>query len=130
MLHLKKLLTILLALAFVVQSTSQLWIKAAFYSNRDYIANNLCINRFDTIPLCKGSCYLEEKLAQDKEQQKSTSAEVKAKEIVLFFQQPSLELYAQSNIAFFIEREFNFFSYNCIPQDFISKVFHPPITLV
>lgn len=130
MLHLKKLLTILLALAFVVQSTSQLWIKAAFYSNRDYIANNLCINRFDAIPVCKGSCYLEEKLSQDKEQQKSTSAEVKVKEIVLFFQQSFVELYAQNDIASFIEREFNLFSNNCIPQNFISKIFHPPATLV
>ncbi len=35
---------------------------AGFYLNRDYIAAHLCVNRFDRIPTCKGSCYLAKKL--------------------------------------------------------------------
>jgi hypothetical protein len=69
--------------SFLLQGTTQLWIKAAFHLNRSYIASSRCINRFDAIPLCKGSCVLEEKLEENREQQEKTP-DLKPKEIVLF----------------------------------------------
>lgn len=55
-----------LLLAVIMQSTSSIWIYLGFELNRDYIARQLCINRFETIPVCKGSCYLEEKIKEEK----------------------------------------------------------------
>ncbi|GHE47685.1 hypothetical protein [Sphingobacterium griseoflavum] len=53
-----------------------MWIFLSFQLNRDYIESQLCINRFDTIPVCKGSCYLEEKIKED---QQHNDAPVKLK---------------------------------------------------
>lgn len=71
--------------AFFIQSTSQLWILAAFKINQRYIAANLCVNRFEAIPVCKGSCYLEEQLNKNQEQQQKLP-DLKNKEINLFCQ--------------------------------------------
>ena len=30
--------------------------------NKDYIANHLCINRFDPLNCCEGKCYLEKQI--------------------------------------------------------------------
>lgn len=73
----------MLIAAFLLQCTSQLWIIAAFKWNQDYIAANLCINRFDAIPLCKGSCFLEDQLNKDRQQQEKLP-DLKTKELNLF----------------------------------------------
>ena len=43
---------------------------ASFYIQQDYIAQNLCINRFDAIPVCKGQCYLKKQLKTNENQEK------------------------------------------------------------
>lgn len=65
-----------LLLAIIMQSTGSIWIYLGFQLNRDYIVSQLCINRFETIPVCKGSCYLEEKI---KEEKSNNDAEIKVK---------------------------------------------------
>ena len=65
-----------LLLAVIMQSTGSVWIYLGFQYNKDYIESQICINRFDVIPLCKGSCYLEEKI---KEEQNNTDAQIKIK---------------------------------------------------
>ncbi|MCH5718515.1 hypothetical protein [Niabella hibiscisoli] len=79
----KKTVLILLLGAFLFQALSGLVILAAFHLNRDYISENLCINRFDAIPLCKGSCYLEEQLSEHEQQQQDTT-DLKLNGTVLF----------------------------------------------
>ena len=61
----KKTAVYFLLILFVIQSTSNLWIISSFYINRDYIAKELCINRFDKMPVCKGICYLEKKISDN-----------------------------------------------------------------
>ncbi len=57
---------------FTIQVTKSFWIISSFYLNRDFIAENICINRFDKIPTCKGLCYLDSQLSKEqKETQKS-----------------------------------------------------------
>ena len=70
-------------LAILVQSSSQLWIETVFYLNRDYIAQELCVNRFDRIPLCKGSCVLEKKLEEDTE--KSKAPQIRQMDVIFFY---------------------------------------------
>ena len=65
----KKIVVYFLLFIFTIQTTKSLWIITTFHINREYIAENLCINRFDKIPTCKGQCFLDNQL--DKEQKDS-----------------------------------------------------------
>lgn len=67
----------------LLQGTANCWIVAAFYLNRNYIASTLCINRFDLIPVCKGSCFLDLKLTENNRREEK-SPDIKYKEILLF----------------------------------------------
>lgn len=68
----KKVLVLFLLFIFTIQATKSFWIILSFYLNREYIAENICINRFDKIPICKGICYLDNQLSKEqKETQKS-----------------------------------------------------------
>lgn len=82
----KKNLLLILLLAFVYQSSSSFWIITSFYVNQQYISNNLCVNRFDAIPVCNGYCYLNTKLSEDAEKEQALP-KIKNQEVQpLFFQ--------------------------------------------
>lgn len=76
-------------MAFALHTTSELWIIVSFQINRNYIAENLCINRFDNIPLCKGSCYLQKQLTSNENQQQKLP-DLKTKDTVWFYQTPEI----------------------------------------
>ena len=63
----KKFIGILLILLILASSLRDLITFASFKANQDYIANHLCINRFDEIPTCKGSCFLQQAINEDHE---------------------------------------------------------------
>lgn len=120
----RKIVSILLIVAFFVQCTSQLWILAAFKINQDYIANNLCINRFESIPVCKGSCILENQLNKDQKQQQQIP-DLKAKEISLFCQDYSSKLSFEA-ILYNTNIAFPSFKTSFITSAYLESVFHPP----
>ncbi|WP_103727050.1 hypothetical protein [Flavobacterium croceum] len=66
----KKVVVYFLLFIFTIQSTKSLWIITSFQINRDYIASNLCINRFDKIPTCKGQCFLINELSKEQKDNK------------------------------------------------------------
>lgn len=66
----KKVIVIFLLFIFTIQTTKSLWIITSFQINRDYIASNLCINRFDKIPTCKGQCFLTKELNKEQNENK------------------------------------------------------------
>jgi len=120
----KKIASLLLIAAFLVQCTSQLWIMVAFKINQDFIAANLCINRFDAIPVCKGSCYLEDQLNQEQKQQQKLP-DLKNKEINIFCQGSSGDfLNPASALKEIIE--FPFHTTSFITSDYLRSIFHPP----
>lgn len=120
----KKIVLYFILMSFVIQITSNLWIISSFYINRNYIAKELCINRFDEIPVCKGICYLEKKIADnDKETQKIPN--VKEKDIQLYFyQQEPIEFSKKSIVenskTTILKKESN------IKNTFLYSIFHPP----
>ncbi len=68
----KKTIVFFLLFIFTLQCTKSLWIITTFHINRDYIAKNICINKFDKIPTCKGQCFLDNQLnKQEKENKKN-----------------------------------------------------------
>jgi hypothetical protein len=90
---------------------------------RDYIAKNLCINRFDMIPLCKGKCYLTQQLKEN-EKREQNLPDVKHKDVQLFFQN-NIHVYIDKAIS--SEREhFTLDKENFLSSDLIFSVFHPP----
>lgn len=119
----RKLLTFLLIFAFLIQSTGGLHILISFHLNRAYIAKNLCTNRFDTIPVCKGQCYLNKQLAEQKKQG-NDKQNLKLKEIQLFCQEVVVETLV---FAFFSILSKSHFLYRlCLSFDYIFGVDQPP----
>ncbi|MBS1661094.1 MAG: hypothetical protein JST68_08590 [Bacteroidetes bacterium] len=68
---LKYPVTILLIVLIALQTFSKWCLIAEFQVNRDFIAKNLCVNRFNACSCCKGKCYLNKKIAEDESQQQA-----------------------------------------------------------
>ncbi|MFZ2783994.1 MAG: hypothetical protein WAZ36_06315 [Sediminibacterium sp.] len=125
---LRKFVSILLIVTFLLQSASQLWIWAAFEINRDFIADNLCINRFDAIPLCKGSCVLEKTLNENQDRQQK-SPDLKAKVITLFCQNSPFELPSPVCMQDF-NGDYIGVDTSLITSRYLRSIFRPPDAIV
>lgn len=120
----KKATTYFLLYCIILQSLSQSCIVAAFYLHREYIAKNLCINRFDTVPVCKGQCVLEDRLEKNEKQQQQFP-DFKQKEVHLYLHHPNILIIENpadhplyENIVLSRERKAS-----C---GFPCSIFHPP----
>lgn len=60
----KKFVGILFIFLILASSLRDLITFATFKVNQDYIANHLCVNRFDEIPMCQGSCFLQKEIIE------------------------------------------------------------------
>ena len=107
----------------ITQSVSKLWIVGSFYLNRDYIAKNVCVNRFDSMPLCKGSCFLNDKL-EKAEQEEQRLPDIKQKDIQLICQKSFLNEFTNPE-SFFIPKYSNNAEIN-YQSNFSVSIFHPP----
>ncbi|WP_343567804.1 hypothetical protein [Sphingobacterium sp.] len=74
-----------MAWAICVQATNLLWAFIEFECNRTYIAQNLCVNRFEPAVSCKGFCYLSEKTVEQKDVN-DVLAKMKGMETLVFVQ--------------------------------------------
>lgn len=110
----------------LLQSTGNCWIVAAFYLNRNYIASELCINRFDLIPVCKGSCYLDKKIKENDRQQEGNTAS-RLKEITLFCQ--PFDLAPAKPVSPGIIITFCDYHSPYFPQLLIRQIFRPPAAM-
>lgn len=119
----KRTVSILFLFVILFQSTSKLWIMGAFYLNRDYISKNICINRFDAVPICKGQCYLKKELKEN-EKQEQKFPDLKQKEIQLFCHQ-NLRFNVKYTLIQNKERSVNN-NANFYSNNYHTSVFHPP----
>lgn len=122
----KKLFAYILLSGFVIQSFSQLLVMTSFYINQDYIAENLCVNRFEAIPICKGQCFLVKELKENEKKQEKQFPDLKQKEIQ-FFEPVSMAFQFYPQTYFQKETHLKMES-NFIPSEFNFSVFHPPRT--
>jgi hypothetical protein len=76
----------------VAQTFSKWCLIADFQVNRDYIAKNLCVNRFKPCCCCKGKCYLNKKMAADESQQQTPGKGGQRDETVLLAHRPAFTL--------------------------------------
>ncbi|WP_413512391.1 hypothetical protein [Myroides odoratus] len=121
----KKSVLLLLLLSFIYQNTSSFWILTSFYINQTYIAENICINRFDAIPICYGSCYLQQELSQDSDNKRELPV-FKSKEIQPLFSQ--FQGYEPYVVALVPTDQTVYPSYHntLTHTTFIFSVFQPP----
>lgn len=121
----KKSILFILLLSFLYQSTSSIWIITSFYINQDYIAKNICINRFDAIPVCNGKCFLEKELSADAEKEQQIP-NIKNKEVhPLFFQVINYKPVTAYNQAF-TQIDYPEYIPNFILSKLVFPVFRPP----
>ena len=117
----KKSAVILYLFVVLLQATSTLWILGSFYMNRAGISQNLCINRFDAIPVCRGQCFLVKELGRHEKQE---FPDLKQKEMQWFFEVRNLEYntFCESTDAPVLPKYKASF-YN---SGFHPRIFHPP----
>lgn len=116
-----------LLLAVNMQSIGSIWIYLGFKLNQEYIVSQLCLNRFDTIPTCKGSCYLEEKIKEEKNNT-DTQVNIKLFEIIMVlpvFNLNPLKKNHQPVDKTIFGRTYS----NSLPEGFCNSIFRPPLLL-
>ncbi|MFC0777021.1 hypothetical protein [Flavobacterium sp. HJSW_4] len=119
----KRGITLIILMLLVFQNAGSIWIIGDFYINRDYIAKNICVNRFDAVPMCNGKCYLVNKLkANDKQEQKFPS--VNYKEVQLFLEVPFTISFPTIRSEF--KMEYPFLKEANQKSSFIFSIYHPP----
>ncbi len=120
----KKTINILIILSLFIQTTNHLWIIGLFKLRQNYISANYCVNRFDAISICKGSCYLEKQLTEQKSHEKSIP-NIKLKEIQLFCNVSKPKYYEEIMVLGNIISTKTITHKTC--QGFLFSVFRPPI---
>jgi hypothetical protein len=80
----KKYLIYFLLASLLGQSSRQVWVMVSFYWNQAYIAENLCVNRFEAITVCGGKCYLIKKLGETEDAPSSAQVTSPSQEITWF----------------------------------------------
>lgn len=67
----KQITTLLLLLTFMAQTFHRAIIVVAFYGNQEYIAKNLCENKYRPKLKCNGHCQLAKKLQQEEKKEQN-----------------------------------------------------------
>jgi hypothetical protein len=127
---LKRLFSIILIAAILLQIGSTIAVVASFKINQDYIANYLCINRDKPELECKGKCVLMQRMQQElndiKEHDRQKAQHIVEQEVLLFFQKfPPIAIF-KSNFIFHKKLIINTFDPSFTSLLFTDAVFHPP----
>jgi len=116
--------TILLILLVAAQSFSKWCLIAEFQVNRDFIAQNLCVNRLNPISCCKGICFLNKKLADDESKQQAPGKGGQRDEVLLQVHRPE-NLLPEPVVTAFALRHFARYM-DRAAQEYIPSFFAPP----
>ena len=119
----KQFTAILLLFAITVQTFHKAIIVIDFYRNQEYIAKNLCENRFRPQLHCDGHCLLAKKLQQaEKKEQRNPDLKGENKQEVV-----SSRSFYPVIVTTTIEPVTPHYAFNKgKPVDFAEDFFHPP----
>lgn len=115
----------LLVLISLLSFVGRFGVIISFKLNQEYIAKNLCENRFDESSTCKGKCYLKKQLQkQDTEESKSSHSHG-------YSRIEDFTLHQHDRISCsrtFITTDPNHTSFILLRKtiDYNNSVFHPP----
>jgi hypothetical protein len=112
-------------LMFFCQSFSRLVVYAAFYANRHFIEQNLCVNRSRPWLHCNGLCQLRKKLADDNKHDSDSPAQKAANELSAFFFH-QLAFHSVKTIPTGLSTPLNGYYIPLVSQACPDGTFHPP----
>ena len=121
----KSLFCVLMAWIICLQATNLLWVFIGYECNRDYIEQNLCVNRYEPAATCKGFCYLSEKTVEQKEAS-DVLIKVKNAEILLFVQLVNMLSWEQP-FSLILKIHYPLSKGNQLCQGIFRRIFKPPI---
>jgi len=115
----------ILILLLMAQTFSKWFVVISFNLNQDYIAKNLCENRYRPVLKCNGNCVLMKKMKQEEKQEQNAPGPVKLEiaSIVL----SSRSFFATAETPVFISKTLYVSVVNSgKPVDRAAAIFHPP----
>ncbi|WP_143473595.1 hypothetical protein [Flavilitoribacter nigricans] len=121
----KKFLTISLSVLLLLLSVRDLLTFAAFKLQQETIAAKLCINRYESVPMCFGQCFLDQQIQTNIDQEEHPGSarlpELSIKPV--FFQfLSSLRLLQHADLI--ITRNFHY--QGLLSQIVVRKLIEPP----
>lgn len=114
----------ILILLLMAQTFSKWFVEISFNLNRDYIAKNLCENRYRPVLKCNGNCVLMKKMKQEeKKEQDAPPVKLEIASIVL----SSRSFFATAEPPVFISSTgYTIAGNSGKPVDRADAIFHPP----
>jgi hypothetical protein len=113
--------------AMMLQCFSKMIVVAEFYANRDYIARNLCVNRFNTAVHCAGRCQLDKRILQ--EEKSSGDKELRQESRNEVLSSKSFFASAAAPVPVIVDRVYPIAQVSH-PVDRPLSIFHPPAWLL
>ena len=123
---LKRLTIWFLIFAVFAANFSLVFVYVGFKFNQQYIAANLCINRFKPSLHCNGKCYFMRKLKQAEDNDKKQAAKNSSSRLEMsFIQQPFTISFSEPVIIDALSAGFPVFNYQYTSR-YLSSIFKPP----
>jgi hypothetical protein len=120
----KKIITIILIYAILLQGGTKVGIFAFYKLNQDYISKVFCENRNNPVVHCNGKCYLSKQLKTQEEKDKKAPVDVKGRSILLFCPTNSISI-VKSVVINNAEGNKEYFIVNYVVDR--PAIFHPPL---
>lgn len=121
----KEFTTLLLVTFITVESTGKGGILISYFANKQYIAENLCVNKNNKNLHCNGKCYLIKQLKEAEKKEQSPAQPVsKMYDEELIMDLPETTGSNRKSDAF-VSVEVTFLNTKYISH-FSSDIFHPP----
>jgi hypothetical protein len=122
----KRLTAILVLVALLSSGFSRFFVYAGFALNKDYIANNLCVNRDKPWLHCNGRCFFMKKIKQAEENEKKQNARDNLNRLeISFFCGPFRFKFHEAKILEDKPNSFPNYTYQ-YTSHYIEAVFRPP----
>jgi len=122
-----KLVTVpILILLLMTQTFSHLFVVWSFRINQDYIAKNLCENRYRPVLHCNGNCVLMKKMKQEQKQERESPGDLKLEVAsVVISSKTFFGVTSDPNV---VKTNSYYPAINTgIPVDRSADIFHPPL---
>ncbi len=115
-------------LLILLQAFSKVWVIVLFKANQDYIARELCVNRYKPEVLCSGKCVLTKNLKADEEQKgKPVPKQSKEQTETAYCLEDPVWLLAETDELIILKKRPDFYR-TLHTSRCVARVFHPPNT--
>lgn len=123
---LKQLTIWFLIFAVFATNFSLVFVYVGFKLNQQYVAANLCINRFKPSLHCNGKCYFMQKIKQAEDNDKKQAAKNSSTKLeVSFIEQPFSILFSEPVMVNLLSVGFPVFNYQYTSR-YLTSIFKPP----